>query len=391
MPASPNDSSLSNKERIRYGRHLVMPEIGEEGQQKLRNARVLIVGVGGLGSPAALYLAAAGVGTLGLVDFDTVEITNLQRQILFDSHSVGKSKVKVAREKIRSLNEGVNVEIHEAKLNSENAMKILAEYDVVLDGSDRFPVRYLVNDACVLLRKPDVYGSVYRFDGHVSVFCAESAPAHGGDMQRGPCYRCLHPQPPPPELQPNCAEGGVLGVLPGIIGTIQATEVIKLLLGKGEPLIGRVLMIDGLNMKVKELVLRKDPNCAACGEKPTVTSLIDYEEFCGGHSVELNDEISVEELNQRMKSGEKIVLLDVRQKFEYDIANLNGVLIPLGELQSRLKELDPSKEIVVYCHTGNRSGRAVAFMRQQGFSKARNLVGGIDAWSRKIDKKVPRY
>ena len=376
-----NDSNLSQEDQIRYGRHLVMPEVGEEGQQKLRNARVLIVGVGGLGSPAALYLAAAGVGTLGLVDFDTVELTNLQRQILFDSDSIGKSKLKTAWEKIRSLNEGVKVELHETRITSENAMKILEEYDVILDGTDRFPVRYLVNDACVLLGKPDVYGSVYRFDGHVSVF----------DSRRGPCYRCLHPQPPPPELQPNCAEGGVLGVLPGIIGTIQATEVIKLLLGKGNPLIGRVLMVDGLNMKMNELTLRKDPNCAVCGEKPTVTSLIDYEEFCGGHSVEMNDEISVEELNQRMKAGEEIVLLDVRQQFEYDIANLNGVLIPLGELPSRLKELDPSKEIVVYCHTGNRSGRAVAFMRQQGFSRARNLVGGIEAWSRKIDKSVPRY
>lgn len=381
MSASLDDSSLSSEDRIRYARHVVMPEIGEEGQRKLLDSRVLIVGVGGLGSPAALYLAAAGIGTIGLVDFDTVEITNLQRQILYGSDSVGRAKIGAAKERIHALNAGVNVEVHETKLTSDNAMKILGSYDVILDGTDRFPARYLVNDTCVLLGKPDVYGSVYKFDGQSSVFHAK----------RGPCYRCLHPEPPPPELAPNCEEGGVLGVLPGIVGTIQAAETIKLLLGIGNPLIGRVLMIEGLAMKMKEVVLRKDPQCAVCGEHPTVTSLIDYEEFCGGQSAEMDNEISVEELDGRLKAGEKVVLLDVRQPFEYDIANLKGLLIPLPELPNRLKELDPAAEIVVYCHTGNRSGRAVAMMRKMGFSKARNLVGGIDAWSRKIDRNVPRY
>jgi len=374
-----NNINLSGEDRIRYGRHLVMPEIGEKGQQKLRNSRVLIVGLGGLGSPAALYLAAAGVGTLGLVEFDSVELSNLQRQILYDVDSVGKSKLVSAQKRITALNSGVNVELHELKLSSENAMRILENYDVILDGTDRFATRYLVNDACVLLQKPNVYGSVYRFEGHVSVFDAHS----------GPCYRCLHPEPPPPELAPNCVEGGVLGVLPGIVGTIQATETIKLLLGLGSPLVGRVLMIDGLNMKMREIILRKDPRCAVCGENPSVTSLIDYEEFCGSHTI--IDEISVEELNRRQKAGEKIVLLDVRQPFEYEIANLSGLLIPLPELQRRMKELDHSKEIVVYCHTGVRSARAVAVLRESGFGKARNLIGGIDAWSRKIDKNVRRY
>ena len=381
MSPSAQDTHFSSEELIRYGRHVVMPEIGEEGQKRLRSSRVLIVGVGGLGSPAALYLAAAGIGTLGLVDFDAVEVSNLQRQILFDSDSVGKPKLEEARKRITALNAGVKVESHGTKLTSENAMKILGEYDVVLDGTDRFATRYLINDACVLLGKPNVYGSVYKFEGHVSVF----------DARRGPCYRCLHPQPPPPELAPNCAEGGVLGVLPGIVGTIQATETIKLVLGLGKPLIGRVLMVDGLNMKMQELVLRKDPHCAVCGEKPSVTSLMDYEEFCDGHSKGTSDEISVEELNKRMSAGEKVVLLDVRQPFEYEIANLDGHLIPLAELEGRLKELDASKEIVVYCHTGVRSARAVALLRQSGFSKARNLLGGIDAWSRKIDKSMRRY
>jgi len=381
MSPLPQDTHFSSEELIRYGRHLVMPEIGEEGQKKLRAARVLIVGVGGLGSPAALYLAAAGIGTLGLVDFDAVDVSNLQRQILYDSFSEGKPKIEEARKRITALNSGVKVEAHGTKLTSENAMAILGGYDVILDGTDRFATRYLINDACVLLGKPNVYGSVYKFEGHVSVF----------DARRGPCYRCLHPQPPPPELAPNCAEGGVLGVLPGIIGTIQATETIKLLLGIGKPLIARVLMVDGLNMKMQELVLRKDRQCAVCGEMPSVTSLIDYEEFCGGHSEETSDEISVEGLNKRMSAGEKVVLLDVRQPFEYEIANLGGHLIPLAELEGRLKELDSAKEIVVYCHTGVRSARAVSILRQSGFSKARNLVGGIDAWSRKIDENVRRY
>jgi adenylyltransferase/sulfurtransferase len=381
MSPSPQDTHFSNEELIRYGRHLVMPEIGEEGQKKLRTARVLIVGVGGLGSPAALYLAAAGIGTLGLVDFDAVDVSNLQRQILYDSSSVGKLKLEEAQKRITALNSGVKVEAHGTTLTSENAMAILGGYDVILDGTDRFATRYLINDGCVLLGKPNVYGSVYRFEGHVSVF----------DARHGPCYRCLHPQPPPPKLAPNCAEGGVLGVLPGIVGTIQATEAIKLLLGIGKPLIGRVLMVDGLNMKMQELVLRKDPQCAVCGEKPSVTSLIDYEEFCGGGSEETSAEISVEELNKRMSAGEKIVLLDVRLPFEYEIANLNGHLIPLAELEGRMKELDGANEIVVYCHTGARSARAVSMLRQSGYSKARNLMGGIDEWSRKIDKSVNRY
>lgn len=381
MASIRRNNALSKDDLARYGRHLVMPEIGEQGQRKLLQSSVLIVGVGGLGSPAALYLAAAGVGTLGLVDHDTVEITNLQRQIMYDADSVGKSKLASAQKRIKALNAGVSVELHDVKLSSDNALEILKDYDVIIDGTDRFPTRYLVNDACVLLGKPDVYGSVYKFGGYVSVF----------DARRGPCYRCLHPEPPPPELAPNCVEGGVLGALPGIVGSIQAAETIKLLLGIGDPLVGRFLTIDGLVMAMKEIILHKDARCAVCGNNPTVTSLIDYEEFCSGRSKEMTHQISVEELDQRQRAGEKVFLLDVRQPFEYEIANLKGVLIPLGELQTRLNELDRSKEIVVYCHTGNRSGRAVAMMREMGFTKARNLVGGIDAWSRKIDPSLPRY
>lgn len=382
MKKSPNtDTEFSTEQLLRYGRHIIMPEVGPEGQRKLQRARVLIAGMGGLGSPAAYYLAAAGVGTLGIVDFDKVEVSNLQRQILFDENAVGSPKTLAARTKLTNLNSGVHVEAHNIKLDSANALNILKEYDVIIDGTDRFASRYLMNDACVLLGKPNVYGSVYKFEGHVSVF----------DAQRGPCYRCLHPEPPPPELAPNCAEGGVLGVLPGIIGTMQAAEAIKLILGIGEPLIGRVLMIDALRLKTREMLLKKDPQCVVCGEHPSVTSLIDYEEFCSGKKDMPNETISVEELHEKMTKGEPIVLLDVRQPFEYQIANLNGLLIPLNELSNRMDELDASKEIVVYCHTGRRSGLAVSQLRSSGFTKARNLVGGIDAWSVKIDKNVPRY
>ncbi len=372
---------LSAEETARYGRHLVMPEIGVAGQHKLREASVVIVGMGGLGSPAALYLAAAGIGKLGLVDFDKVEVSNLQRQILFDTGSLGQSKAKSAGKKVSALNPGVNVVIHDVRLTSENALEVLRAYDVILDCSDRFAVRYLVNDAAVLLGKPNVYGSVYRFEGQTTVF----------DASRGPCYRCWYPEPPPPELAPNCAEGGVLGVLPGIIGTLQASEAIKLILGIGEPLLGRIVMIDALQGKTQEIRLKKNPRCAVCGEQPTVTALIDYEEFCNSGPKETADTISVEELNSRMKNAEKVFLLDVRQPYEFDIANLGGHLIPLQELSRRLGELDPGKEIVAYCHTGVRSARAVAMLRASGFTKARNLVGGIDAWSVRIDNSVPRY
>jgi adenylyltransferase/sulfurtransferase len=378
--------ALSNEEVLRYSRHLIMPEVGMEGQQKLKAARVLCIGTGGLGSPLALYLAAVGVGTLGLVDFDVVDFTNLQRQVIHFTSDVGRSKLESAREKIAAINPYVNVKTFETRLTSQNALEIFSGFDIIVDGTDNFPTRFLVNDACVFTGKPNVYGSIFRFEGQASVFAAKD----------GPCYRCLYPEPPPPGLVPSCAEGGVLGILPGLVGLIQATEAIKLILGSGQPLIGRLLLVDALGMKFRELKLRKNPDCVVCGTHPTVTKLIDYEEFCGlrGQEKPVSNavpEISVEELKQRLDAKEDLVILDVREPHEYQICNLNGVLIPLNDLPRRVHELDPSKEMVVHCRSGARSARAVGFLQHAGFTKAKNLAGGILAWADRIDPKVPKY
>jgi len=377
---------LTNEEVLRYSRHLIMPEVGMEGQQKLKAARVLCIGTGGLGSPLALYLAAAGVGTLGLVDFDVVDFTNLQRQIIHFTSDVGRPKLESAREKIAAINPFVTVKTFNTRLSSENALKIFADFDIIVDGTDNFPTRFLVNDACVFTGKPNVYGSIFRFEGQASVFAAKD----------GPCYRCLYPEPPPPGLVPSCAEGGVLGILPGLVGLIQATEAIKLILGTGESLIGRLLLVDALGMKFRELKLRKNPDCVVCGNHPTVTKLIDYDQFCGlrGQEKPVSNgvpEISVEELKLRLDAKEDIYILDVREPHEYKICNINGHLIPLGDLPKRVQELDPSKEMVVHCRSGARSAKAVGLLQQAGFTKAKNLAGGILAWADRIDPNVPKY
>jgi adenylyltransferase/sulfurtransferase len=375
---------LSHEEILRYSRHLILPDVGVEGQRKLKAARVLLVGTGGLGSPAALYLAAAGVGTIGLIDFDVVDTTNLQRQILHGTQTVGIPKIESARRRIQDLNPNVNVEAIETRLTSENALDIIRDYDIVADGTDNFPTRYLVNDACVLLGKPNVYGSIFRFEGQASVFYAKE----------GPCYRCLYAEPPPAGLVPSCAEGGVLGVLPGIIGSVQALEAIKLIIGRGAPLIGRLLLFDALRLKFRELKLERDPNCPVCGRNPTITSLIDYEAFCGVTAEPAYEgaEITALDLKEEIDSGKAIVLLDVREPHEFEITALEGAqLIPSGELPARLGELDDHAEIVAYCHHGPRSLRALEIMRAAGFSKVRSLRGGIDAWAVNVDPEMPRY
>ena len=382
----PEAVTLTNDEILRYSRHLIMPEVGMEGQQKLKSARVLCIGAGGLGSPLALYLAAAGVGTLGIVDFDVVDYTNLQRQIIHTTADVGRKKLDSAAEKLKAINPFLNLRTFETRLSSDNALDLFRAFDIIADGTDNFPTRYLVNDACVLTGKPNVYGSIFRFEGQASVFATE----------QGPCYRCLYPEPPPPGLVPSCAEGGVLGILPGLVGVIQATEVIKLILGKGEPLIGRLLLIDALGMKFRELKLRKNPDCPACGKHPTVTKLIDYNEFCGIRGEEKPvetklPEMQVEELKRRLDAGDDLFVLDVREPHEYQICNLNGYLIPLGDLPKRVHELDSGREIVAHCRSGVRSGKAVDFLRQAGFKKVHNLAGGILAWADKIDPKMPKY
>jgi len=378
---------LTHEEIKRYSRHLIMPEVGIQGQIKLKQASVLCVGTGGLGSPLALYLAAAGVGRIGLVDFDVVDFTNLQRQILYTTDDVGKPKLQQAKQRLAAINPHITIETHDARLSSENAMKILKDYDVVADGTDNFPTRYLVNDACVLLGKSNVYGSIFRFEGQASVF----------DATRGPCYRCLYPEPPPPGLVPSCAEGGVLGILPGIIGVIQATETVKLILGTGEPLIGRLLLFNALKMKFRELKLRKSPTCPICGPKPTITSLIDYNEFCGirpqteAPAGASEWEITPQELKAKMGNG-GLKLVDVREPHEYDICHLpNAKLVPLSEILSRVAELDSSDELVVYCHHGMRSRDAVEFLKGAGFRKIKSLQGGIDAWAAAVDPSLPRY
>jgi len=378
--------TLTNDEVLRYSRHLIMPEVGMEGQLKLKAARVLCIGAGGLGSPLAMYLAAAGVGTLGIVDFDVVDFTNLQRQIIHWTEDVGRKKLDSAEESIRGINPFVEVRKFETKLTSENALAIFRDFDVIADGTDNFPTRYLVNDACVLSGKPNVYGSIFRFEGQASVLATKE----------GPCYRCWYPEPPPPGLVPSCAEGGVLGILPGLVGVIQATETVKLILRKGEPLIGRVLLVDALGMKFRELRLRKNPDCPVCGAHPTITKLIDYQQFCGIRGEETPvttkvPEIQPEELKQRLDAGEDIFILDVREPHEYQICNLNGYLIPLGDLPKRVHELDSSRELVAHCRSGVRSAKAVDFLRQAGFRKVKNLAGGVLAWSDRVDPKMPKY
>jgi sulfur-carrier protein adenylyltransferase/sulfurtransferase len=377
---------LSHEELIRYSRHLALPAIGLEGQERLKAARVLIVGAGGLGSPAALYLAAAGVGTLGLVDWDVVDRSNLQRQILHGTGMVGRPKLDSARARIADLNPHVRLETISARLTSANALDILGGWDVVLDGSDNFPTRYLVNDACVLSGRPNVYGAVLRFEGQVSVF----------DARHGPCYRCLYREPPPPELVPSCAEGGVLGVLPGIIGSLQALEAIKLVTGVGASLVGRLLLFDGLKLQFREIALTKDPDCAVCGPHPTVRHLIDYEAFCGtgeeGRGTRDGWDVAPTQLQAERQRNKNLLLLDVREPFEWDIVHLEGArLIPLGQLPSRLRELDGHADIVTYCHHGMRSLQAVEILRAAGFSKVRSLAGGIDAWSAAVEPELPRY
>jgi molybdopterin/thiamine biosynthesis adenylyltransferase/rhodanese-related sulfurtransferase len=373
---------LSHDELLRYSRHLILPDVGLEGQRKLRAARILLVGAGGLGSPAALYLAAAGVGTLGIVDFDRVDLTNLQRQVLHGTSDVGRTKLESAEARIRDLNPHVRVESFPDRLTSANALEILRNFDVVLDGSDNFPTRYLVNDACVLLGKPLVYGSIFRFDGQVSVF----------DSAHGPCYRCLYAEPPPPGLVPSCAEGGVLGVLPGIVGSLQALEAIKLVLGIGQTLTGRLLLVDTLRLRFRELELRKDPDCVICGPNPTVRELIDYEAFCGIGAPSTAPEITVQELAEAQANGATLSLLDVREPYEWELVHLPGSRhIPLRELPARIGEVEPRGELVVLCHHGQRSQAAVEFLRGAGFHHARSLAGGIDAWAREIDPDLPRY
>lgn len=386
---------LTNDQVKRYSRHLIMPEVGVEGQEKLVNSSVLCIGAGGLGSPLALYLAAAGVGHLGILDFDVVDFSNLQRQIIHSEETIGEVKVESAKKALLKLNSDIKVTTYNEMLTSENAMDIIKHYDIVVDGTDNFATRYLVNDSCVLLGKPNVYGSIFRFEGQVSVF----------DAERGPCYRCLYPEPPPPGLVPSCAEGGVLGILPGIIGTLQAAEAVKLIIGQGSPLIGRLLFLDVLEMQPREMKLRKDPDCPICGEHATIKALIDYEEFCGIGRGELGQEettkrdeeedvieINIDQFKEMRDNGNEFTLLDVREYHEYDIANIEGsVLIPLGEVADRLDELNPDDEIVIHCHHGGRSMRATQYLRDQGFKNVKNLAGGIDAWAEKYDPDMPRY
>jgi len=385
-----NDNSsprLSKEEVMRYSRHLIMPEVGMEGQLKIKQAKVLCIGTGGLGAPLGLYLAAAGVGRIGLVDFDVVDTTNLQRQVLFGTSDVGRPKTEAAAERLRNLNPDIQIDTFETQLTSANALELFKDYDIIVDGTDNFPTRYLVNDACIITGKPNVYGSIFRFEGQTTVF----------GYPGGPCYRCLYPEPPPPGLVPSCAEGGVLGVLPGIVGTIQAAETLKLIIGKGEPLIGRLLLFDALAMKFRELKLRKNPECPVCGEHPTQTKLIDYAEFCGvrgeeGPTTVTNvPEITPKELKTRLDRGDDIYVLDVREPHEYQICNINGTLIPLGDLSRRVSELDTSREIVAHCRSGARSAKAVDFLRTAGFRKIWNLKGGILAWSDEVDPSVPKY
>ena len=380
---------LTTDDLSRYSRHLILPEVGMEGQRRLKAARVLCVGTGGLGSPLAFYLTAAGIGTLGLVDFDVVDASNLQRQIIHSTKDIGRKKLDSAEEKLTALNPAINIVKHDTMLTSANALEIIKDYDIVADGTDNFPTRYLVNDACVLLGKPNVYGSIFRFEGQASVFATE----------QGPCYRCLYPEPPPPGLVPSCAEGGVLGILPGLVGVIQATEVIKLILGKGASLVGRLLLVDALNMRFRELKLRKNPECPVCGLNPTVTALIDYQHFCGIVPETPEDktlkngipQITVKELKRRIDVSEDVQLIDVREPYEYQIAQIGGKLIPQNDVPQRLADIDRSREVIVHCRSGARSQKIAEFLKQAGYPKVANLAGGILAWSDEIDPKVQKY
>ena len=378
---------LSNEEISRYSRHLILPEVGMAGQKKLKATSVLCIGTGGLGSPISMYLAAAGIGKIGIVDFDVVDFSNLQRQIAHGTADVGRPKVQSGKETINSINPEVEVAVHETRLTAENAIEIMTPYDIVVDGTDNFPTRYLTNDACVLLKKPNVYGSIFRFEGQASVFAPELG---------GPCYRCLYPEPPPPGMVPSCAEGGVLGVLPGIIGCIQATEILKLALGKGTPLVNRLLLFNALDMKFRELKLRRDPKCPICGDNPTITELIDYEEFCGiglepDEPQQHPDEVTVQQMKEAL-AGKDIAVIDVREHDEAEIAKIDGVpMIPLSELPQRFTELDPNQIIYLHCKMGARSLKAVDFLKQQGFKYCKSVAGGINAWAEEIDPSVPRY
>jgi adenylyltransferase/sulfurtransferase len=379
--------TLSKDEILRYSRHLIMPEVGMEGQLKLKSAKVALIGTGGLGAPLGMYLAAAGVGRIGLVDFDVVDFTNLQRQVIHGTKDVGRKKLDSAADTMLDINPYVEIDRHETALTSENALGILKDYDIVVDGTDNFPTRYLVNDACVLLGKPNVYGSIFRFEGQATVF------AYKG----GPCYRCLYPEPPPPGLVPSCAEGGVLGILPGTVGLIQATETVKLILGIGEPLVGRLLLYDALAMRFRELKLRRNPECPVCGDHPTIRELIDYQQFCGipnqvHEPVAAEGDIDPVEVKAKIDRGDSFVLIDVREPHEYQICRIpSAKLIPLGDLPKRVNELDSAAEIVAHCKSGMRSAKAVEFLKQAGFRKVRNMKGGILAWSDKVDPSVPKY
>jgi adenylyltransferase/sulfurtransferase len=379
---------LSHEEIQRYSRHLIMPEVGLSGQKKLKAASVLLIGTGGLGSPLAIYLAAAGIGKIGVVDYDVVDRTNLHRQVIHGSSNVGQLKVESAKARMLDINPDIEVVTYNEPFTSDNALQVAQDYDVIVDGTDNFPTRYLVNDVCVLLGKPNVYGSIFRFEGQASVFYAKE----------GPCYRCLFPEPPPPGLVPSCAEGGVLGILPGTIGTIQATEVIKLILGIGTSLIGKLMLYDALSMSFEEVKLRKNPKCAVCGPNPTVTQLIDYEQFCGvpGHDHEEEKatswDISPQQLADRLKRGEHVKIIDVREPHEWDISHIEGAhLIPLGTLAAHMSELDSAEEIVLQCKTGGRSMKALELLRTAGFRKLKNLKGGINAWAREVDTSLPTY
>jgi adenylyltransferase/sulfurtransferase len=394
-PAALAGIELSHEEVKRYSRHLIMPEVGMDGQKKLKAASVLLIGAGGLGSPLAMYLAAAGIGRIGLVDYDVVDYTNLQRQIIHGTKDVGRPKLDSAKERILDINPHVHVDTYEVPLTSANALEIFEPYDIIIDGTDNFPTRYLTNDACVLLGKPNVYGSIFRFEGQASVFYAEE----------GPCYRCLFPEPPPPGLVPSCAEGGVLGILPGTIGAIQATEAVKLILGAGESLVGRLLLYDALNMSFEQVRLRKNPNCPVCGENPTVTQLIDYEQFCGmpAHDRSLYQAsangdavpgITPRELKERLVAGDDLFILDVREPHEWDISNLahlGAVLIPKGDVVNRMGELDTAREVIVHCRTGARSADVIRQLQQHGFKKMRNLEGGINRWAEEVEPSLPKY
>ena len=388
---------LTNEEIQRYSRHLILPEVAIDGQRQLKTSSVLIVGAGGLGAPVSMYLAAAGVGRIGLVDFDRVDYSNLQRQVLFNSNDVGRPKLEAARTRLNGLNPNTQIETHEVRLNSENALDLISNYDLVVDGTDNFPTRYCVNDACVMLKKPNVYGSIFRFEGQATLF--DPRPGSEGE-RRGPCYRCLYPEPPPPGMVPSCAEGGVLGVLPGLIGSIQATEAVKLILDRGVSLIGRLIRYNALDMKFKELKLRRDPECPVCGNHPTIKELIDYEQFCGIRGEESDQiirddgvvpEITVHELKNRLDRGENFCLIDVREPAEHQICNLpQAQLIPLGRVPGQLANLDPTRQYVVHCKVGGRSAQAVELMRNAGLD-AINVTGGITAWVQEIDPTMPTY